>query len=417
MARQKTDHMATQTVRSIVRTAVSAGRASLSEADSTRVLAAYRIPVGDGIVVRNVAELVEGGAAVGYPLALKILSPDIRHKCEVGGVALNISDCGELARAAQGMMDRCREHRPLAQIDGFSLLSLRHQSGTTDTMYAGIALDRGFGPVVAFGSTGTPSGAIGERVLTLPPPDELIAREFLAGAEATRLVGVTRSAPLGHLLVRLGQLALDIPEITQVDLDPVLVDQEGVVAFDAHIAVAANPGVARPLPAKYPCELEQEIMHCGRRVLLRPVRPDDEPLQREFLTRITRQDLYRRFFTCVKQIPAEELARIDYERKMTFVAITVDDLDAPEIFAAAQAYSSAQHPAAEFAVLVRSDLKGRGLGRLLMRKLIAYCRARGTGMLWGHVLSDNAAMLRLSRELGFRTREREGAIEEVALPL
>jgi acetyltransferase len=170
----------------------------------------------------------------------------------------------------------------------------------------------------------------------------------------------------------------------------------------------------------YPGELEERCEHRGRSLVLRPIRPEDTLLHRQFLARITPQDLYTRFFTSVRELPEADLAhltQIDYDREMAFIALAGTDGAAQEILGVARACADPDGVSAEFAVLVRSDLKGQGFGTLLMHKLIDYCRARGLRQLWGSVLCDNTAMLQLARALGFRVRGTQGNVEEVVLEL
>lgn len=183
---------------------------------------------------------------------------------------------------------------------------------------------------------------------------------------------------------------------------------------------AAGAGSDRLAVRPYPSELEERIEHRGRSLVLRPIRPEDAAGHREFLSRISPEDLRTRFFSGVRELPESELAHfthIDYDREMAFIAVAAAGPEAGEILGVARACADADNRAAEFAVLVRSDLKGQGLGTLLMRKLIRYCRERGTRELCGSVLTENAAMLHLARSLGFRMRAREQNVEEVALDL
>ena len=170
----------------------------------------------------------------------------------------------------------------------------------------------------------------------------------------------------------------------------------------------------------YPTELEERVEHEGRVLLLRPIRPDDAAQHRQFLARISGDDLRTRFFAAVHELPESDLAhftRIDYEREMAFVAVAAAGTEAAEILGVARACTDPANAAAEFAVLVRSDLKGQGLGTLLMRKLIRYCRERGTPEMRGSVLAENTAMLHLAEKLGFRVARRELNVVEVALDL
>ena len=179
---------------------------------------------------------------------------------------------------------------------------------------------------------------------------------------------------------------------------------------------AADPSAIRP----YPRELEERIEHRGRSLVLRPIRPEDSAQHRQFLAQVSPQDLRMRFFSGVRELPEADLTHfthIDYDREMAFIAVAPGGTGAGEILGVARACADADNDAAEFAVLVRSDLKGQGLGTLLMRKLIRYWRERGTRELWGSVLAENGAMLQLARSLGFRVRAREQNVEEVALDL
>jgi acetyltransferase len=293
---------------------------------------------------------------------------------------------------------------------------------------SGIAVDPTFGPVVLFGRGGTAVEVIGDRALALPPLNSTLTRELISHTRVSRLLTGARGLAavdlpaLESTLVKLAQLATDFAEIAELDINPLLADERGVIALDARVRVAASAvsAVERLAIRPYPSELEEEVEHRGRRLVLRPIRPEDTPRHRSFLSRIAPQDLYMRFFTFVRELPEADLAhltQIDYDRDMAFVAVERTGSGTEEILGVARACTDPDNNAAEFAVLVRSDLKRQGLGRLLMQKLVAYCRARGTQQLWGNVLSENAGMLHLSRSLGFRVRGIDHEVEEIALDL
>ena len=417
----------TAAVRALVTAALREGRSVLTEPESKAVLAAYHIPVVETRIARTTADLEALAADIGYPVALKILSPDISHKSDVGGVALNLASAGELARSAQAMLARCRELRPQARIEGFTLQPMIRRGGAEELL-AGIALDPTFGPVVLFGRGGTAVEVIGDSALALPPLNSVLARELISRTRVSRLLAGARGVravampALEAALMRLAQLACDVAEIAELDINPLLADGQGVIALDARVRVAAASGsaVARLAIRPYPSELEEPAECRGRALLLRPIRPEDTPRHRQFLARITPRDLYTRFFTGVRELPDTDLAhltQIDYDRDMAFLAVARDSAGAEEILGVARACADPENNAAEFAVLVRSDLKGQGLGTLLMRKLIRYCRERGTRELWGNVMADNEAMLHLAKGLGFRVRGSEQNIETVALDL
>jgi acetyltransferase len=415
------------TVRALIAKALAAGRTTLTEPESKAILTAYGIPVVETRTAHEISELGALAAAIGFPVALKILSPDISHKSDVGGVALDLSGPADLERAAQAMLGRCRELRPKARIEGFTVQKMIRRGGAHELL-AGIALDPTFGPVVLFGRGGTAVEVIGDRALGLPPLNSTLTAELISRTRVSRLLAGARGQPAVNLLalestlVKLGQLATDVAEIAELDINPLLADEQGVIALDARVRVAASTvSAAERLAIRpYPSELEEEVEYGGRHLLLRPIRPEDTPQHRKFLAQIAPQDLYTRFFTFVRELPQADLAhltQIDYDREMAFVAVTRAASGVEEILAVARACADPDNVAAEFAVLVRSDLKGRGLGRLLMQKLLRYCRERGTQRLWGSVLGTNAAMLHLSKSLGFRVRGIDHEVEEIVLDL
>ncbi|HVN46854.1 MAG TPA: bifunctional acetate--CoA ligase family protein/GNAT family N-acetyltransferase [Steroidobacteraceae bacterium] len=413
--------------RCIITAALAAGRAVLNEPESKALLAAYHIPVVETRIAADIAALGPIAAEIGYPVALKILSRDISHKSDVGGVALNLGTFQELTQAATAMLQRCQELRPQARIEGFTVQRMLRRGGAQE-LFAGIALDPTFGPVVLFGRGGTAVEVIGDRALALPPLNSVLTRDLIARTRVARLLagarGVTPvSMPaLETALMRLAQLACDVAEVVELDINPLLADRQGVIALDARVRLAPSSAsaVARLAIRPYPRELEETVECCGRRLLLRPIRPEDAARHRQFLAQVTPQDLYLRFFSGVRELPAADLAhltQLDYDREMAFVAVATDAAGVEEIVGVSRASCDPDNSAAEFAVLVRSDLKGQGLGKVLMRKLIGYCRARGTRELWGNVLAENTAMLHLASSLGFRVRGIEQNIETIALEL
>jgi acetyltransferase len=207
-------------------------------------------------------------------------------------------------------------------------------------------------------------------------------------------------------LVKLAQLTVDLPEIAELDINPLLAGPGGIVALDARarIAHAPSPGPARLAIRPYPAELEEEIAVDGRRILLRPIRPEDEPEHRELLARIAPEDMVYRFFCARREFAHSELARftqIDYDREMALIATVRGGAGRRETLGVVRAIADPDNIAAEFALLVRSDFQGRGLGRALLAKLMRYCRGRGTRTMMGEVLSSNTRMLALCVSLGF----------------
>ena len=283
-------------------------------------------------------------------------------------------------------------------------------------LIAGIADDPTFGPVIVFGRGGTAVEVIDDKALALPPLDLELAHALIARTRVSRVLKAYRDVPAADtdavalLLVKLAQLAADLPEVRELDLNPVLVDQNGLIAVDARVAVAPfeparrGPSSGHPRFAirPYPKEWERSAeLRDGTRILVRPVRPEDEPLYGPFFAAVTPQDLRLRFFAPVKEFGHRFIARltqIDYARAMAFVAI---EETMGNMLGVIRLHADANYDSGEYAVLVRSDLKGRGLGYLLMQLIIEYARAEGLKTIEGQVLSENTAMLAMCKELGF----------------
>jgi acetyltransferase len=288
-------------------------------------------------------------------------------------------------------------------------------------LIAGLADDPTFGPVVVFGRGGTAVEVIDDKALALPPLDLKLARDLMARTRVARILKAYRDVPavdqdaVALVLVKLAQLAADVPEIRELDLNPLLADEHGLIAVDGRVAVApleaAVPLDAANRPVRghprfairpYPAEWERhDMLQDGSRVFVRPLRPEDERLYGPFFKHVTNSDLRLRFFAPVKDFGHAFVARftqIDYARAMAFIAI---DEGSGEMLGVVRLHSDANFETGEYAILVRSDLKGRGLGWLLMRRIIDYAHAEGLGTIEGQVLRENATMLAMCRELGF----------------
>ena len=411
----------------VVARALGENRQTLTEPESKSILAAYGIPVAEAQIVRESRDLGPAARDIGFPVALKILSRDITHKSDVGGVALNIESVTELERAADAMLLRCCEGAPHARIEGFTVQKMIRRGGAHELL-AGIAVDPTFGPTIVFGQGGTAVELIADRALALPPLNTRLARELIARTRIHRLLLGYRDhaaidmAALERALVSLSQLAADVPEIVELDINPLLADGDGVIALDARVRLerAGSHGTERFAIRPYPVELEEDVELEGCRMRLRPIRPEDFAQHKRFLSRCSIQDLHSRFLSTFRELPDAEIARltqIDYDRDMALIAEQSNAEGALETFGVARVSADPDHFEAEFAILVRSDFKRRGLGRLLLGKLIQYCRDRGISRMTSSVLSVNAGMLGLGAALGFTTRFTECGLMEMSLDL
>ncbi|HEV8680298.1 MAG TPA: bifunctional acetate--CoA ligase family protein/GNAT family N-acetyltransferase, partial [Stellaceae bacterium] len=393
--------------RKAIEAAMAGGRDWLDAAEVETVLAAYRIPLPAALQAADPEEAAAAATAIGFPVALKIRSPDISHKSDVGGIALGLGDAAAVREAAAMLIERVGKALPAARLDGFLLQEMVRRAGAIELL-AGLSEDAVFGPVVVFGQGGTAVEVVDDSAIALPPLNPLLARAQMMHTRVWRLLQGYRDRPaaavdaIAEVLIRLGQLAAEHPEIRELDINPLLADARGVIAIDARIRVASAgaSGAARLAIAPYPKELQSAgRLRDGTEVELRPVQPEDEPLLHELAAHMSREDLRLRFFTPVRGLShtvAARLTQIDYDREMALVAMHDGTM-----LGIAHFFADPDRLSAEYAIAVRSDWQGRGVGYLLMSRLIEVARQTGIGELVGEVLRENTAMLEMCRELGF----------------
>ena len=396
----------------------------LAEPEVRTVLKAYGIPVVAGATVApEPAEVVRAARDIGYPVALKIVSQDIVHKSDVGGVALGISDEAALMQAARGMLQQVRTRLPDARIDGFSVQAMVRRPQAREVI-VGASVDPIFGPVLLFGHGGTAVEVVGDSAIALPPLNQPLARELVSRTRVAALLGGWRDHAPARLeavcgvLVAVSQMLADLPWLAELDINPLLADADGVLALDARIRLSAQPsaGAERFAIRPYPDPLEELVLWQGREIMVRPIRPDDEARHREFFRHVSAEDMRLRYFQHRGPLPDSELARltqIDYEREMAFVAVAQGADGRDETLGVVRAVADPDNIEAEFAILLRSDLHRRGLGRLLLDKMIRYCTAQGTRRLTGLALRENRPMAALARSLGFAVETQDGELRLV----
>ena len=407
------------TARRIVADALREGREWLDPLEANRLLTAYDIPVAPV----TVAETPEEAAAAALPIfaeggtvAVKILSPDIIHKSDVGGVKLDLTSEEAVRKAAADIFERAERLKPGARVVGVTVQAMVRRPKARE-LIAGLADDPTFGPVVVFGRGGTAVEIIDDKSMALPPLDLNLAEMLIARTQVSRILKAYRDVPAADerairlVLVKLSQLAADVPEIRELDINPFLADQNGVIAVDARVRIAPETatrrgqGHPRFAVRPYPKEWERSFaLRNGRNVFVRPVRPDDEELFLEFLKRVSAEDLRLRFFAPIREFSHAFLAKliqIDYARAIAFVAL---DAGTGEMIGVVRLHADANHETGEYAILLRSDLKGQGLGWELMRLTIEWARADGLSVIEGQVLRENTVMLDMARALGFKIR-------------
>jgi acetyltransferase len=409
----------TDTARQIVATAIADGRQWLDPVEVKRLLEAYDIAMVPTFAAADADAAVADASrlfAQGSTVVLKIMSRDIVHKSDVGGVVLNLTSADAVRKAAGDILARARALRPEARISGVIVQAMVVRQKARE-LILGLANDPTFGTVVVFGRGGTAVEIINDKALALPPLDLQLAHDLIKRTRVSRLLCAYRDVPavkqdaVAMVLVKLSQMAADIPEIRELDINPLLADEAGVLAVDARVAVGptgrkfAGTGPANFAVRPYPSQWQRHIeVKNGWRVFVRPIRPEDEPLIHEFLRHVTSQDLRLRFFAPMKEFTHAFIARLtqlDYARAMAFVAF---DEASGELVGVVRIHSDSVYENGEYAILLRSDLKGRGLGWALMQMIIEYARSEGLKIISGDVLAENTVMLAMCRSLGFEVK-------------
>lgn len=396
----------------VINAALAAGRTVLSADEAKTILAAYGVPVvmaeiaSDVSRIKDTAEnLFKSHAA----LALKIHSDDISHKSDAGGVVLSLTSAVDVETAAHDMLHRISVSHPNAQIMGFSLEPMVERTNGVELL-VGMSVDRTFGPTITFGAGGISVEVVTDTAISLLPVDTRLAHGLVEQTNVARLLHGYRNRPaadfsaIQKIIVAVSTIAIDHPAIRELDINPLVADETGAIALDARIRIAdpaSEPRQAlsiRPYPKQW--ERDCELGDLGK-VHVRPIVPHDELLYERFGELMTLQDVRLRLFSTPKRLSHEFLARmtqIDYAREMAFVATKENS---GELMGIARMIAEPDYQRAEFAVITRSDLHGKGLGWQLMQHLIDYARAEGLTELFGSVLLINTTMLKMCRELGF----------------
>lgn len=418
----------TDAARKIVQYALEQGREWLTAFEANSVLRAYAIPTVEMRIAKTPDEAQKLAPGLGFPVALKILSADILHKSDVGAVVLNLKDAPAVARAGATMLLRVAEVQPDAHIDGFIIQPMASRPGAHE-LIIGLTEDPLFGPVLMFGQGGTAVEVVKDQALALPPLNTILARELIDRTRVSRLLKGYRDRPASNMdaiiktILAIQSLAIDFPEIKELDINPLWANEQGVLALDARIRLRAEPrrGSERFAIRPYPAELTKQISdRNGKLYLMRPIRPEDAGALQGAMAESNPDDVRMRFFSSLHQLPdklAKRLTQIDYDREMAFVVI--DDGSIPQQGAGVVRLAlDPDRTRGEFAIIVRRDRQGTGLGFRMMQEIIAYAKSVGVKQVFGDVLTDNAGMLEMAEELGFkRTSHPEPGVTEVTLDI
>jgi acetyltransferase len=394
-------------VRGILRAALDEGRDFLRIAETVEILSAYGVPVGAIEIAETAEEAGRVARALGFPVDVAIRSPQVRRKREVGGIVRGLESPEAVEEAARSMVARVAEWRPDAQVTGFSVQRVPPRRFARE-LFVGAAVDPLFGPVILFGE-GRDTELLRDFAVALPPLNLPLARELVARTRVASLLEASPNRPAADLdaicltLMKVSQLVADHAELVEIDVNPLLADERGVLAVGGYMAIAPArvDGPERLAIRPYPEGLEEAVrLTDGSEVTLRPVRPEDEPAHSEFISRLSPEDSRFRFFHTVRSMPHTQLARltqIDYDREMAFVAVRRTEAGGAETVGVVRTVADAANEVAELSIVVRTDVKRRGLGSHLLRKALAYCQSRGTKEVAGDVLVENESMLELAK--------------------
>lgn len=408
--------------------AVEAGVTTLDTHEVQPVLQAYGLATLPTWIASDSREAVTIADRIGYPVALKLRSPDIAHKSEVQGVMLYLRSAAEVAQAADAMLERVRDTHPQAHIAGLLVQSMANRAGAQELRVV-VEIDPLFGPIIMLGEGGVEWQPDKQAAVALPPLNMTLARYLVIQAMKSGKIR-SRSAlhplditGLSQLLVQVSNLVIDCPEIQRLDIHPLLASANEFTLLDVTLQLAPFSGdsEARLAIRPYPHHLEEQVtLKDGQHCLFRPILPEDEPLLRAFIAQVTKEDLYYRYFSEINEFTHEDLAnmtQIDYDREMAIVAVRQQQ-DYEEIIGVTRAISDADNTDAEFSVLVRSDLKGLGMGRRLLEKMIRYTRDHGLQQLNGITMPHNTGMITLARKLHFHVDvQLDDGIVSLHLPL
>jgi len=401
------------TARAIVDAALAERREVLSEMESKALLAAFRIPIAKTVVARSAHEAMLIAGEIGFPVAMKIDSPEITHKSDVNGVRLNVASAQAVQETWQKIVDDAKRLRPEARINGVTVEPMVRRAHGRELM-VGVIRDPVFGPAIVFGTGGTAVEVHRDRAVALPPLNAFLIDDMIRGTRVARLLGEFRRMPpvdraaLEEVLLRVSEMVCELPELAELDINPLIADPQGAIAVDARAVL--RQGAARrdryghmaihPYPAHLVSRWQPSE---GPPVTLRPIRPEDAELEQAFVKNLSAETRYFRFMDTLRELTPQMLMRftqIDYDREMAFVA-TVDEAGRETEVGVARYVANPDGESCEFALVIADGWQRKGLGRRMMVQLIEVARARDLRSMVGHVLGENRGMLALCQKLGF----------------
>lgn len=415
--------------RLVIESVLAERRKVLTEMESKTLLSAFHVPVTETILARSAHEAMMIATQLGFPVALKIDSPDIVHKSDVQGVVLNVGSGTAARDTYDELVERVRRQRPEARINGVTIQKMaRAQRGRE--IHVGVVTDDPFGPIIVFGAGGTMVELINDRAMELPPLNQFLARRLIERSRVSETLAAWRGAEaadveaLERILLRVSEMVCELPQLREMDINPIIVDAGGAVAVDARIVIDhAQPAVGGRSGAyhhlailPYPARYEQLLpLRGGGEYTVRPVHPDDAQMLQALVHGLSPESRYFRFVSSMTELPPAMLARftlIDYDREMALVAVHKERKPGPDgamveterIVGVSRYITNPDRASCEFSLVIADDFGGKGLGSRLMESIMEVARDKGLTEIEGLVLANNAGMIRLMRSLGYTVK-------------
>ena len=402
--------------RLIIEEALAEGRRALSDMETMAVLRAFGIPTVSIMEAETANQALVMAESLGFPVVMKINSPDITHKSDVSGVRLNISNAAAVRNIFKDLIATAQQKQPDAHIRGVTIESMYQRAHSREIMI-GVVRDPVFGPAISFGAGGTMVEIMQDQVISLPPLNRFIAQRSIAATRVSRLLDNFRNMPavnmrdLENVLLRVSEMVCELPQIMEMDINPLIVDDRGVLAVDARMVIDYPPGMSQPYEHMavhpYPSHLVgQWQMSDGKNVTIRPIRPEDAKIEQDFIRQLSPQTKYFRFMQALHELTPQMLVRftqIDYDREMALIGVCEENGEEVQVGVARYA-TNPDGKSCEFAIVISDEWHHRGLAVQLMQRLMDVARDRGLKVMEGEVMASNHEMLKLADKLGFKAK-------------
>ncbi|MDM0110681.1 bifunctional acetate--CoA ligase family protein/GNAT family N-acetyltransferase [Variovorax sp. J22R133] len=418
-----------EAARLLIDSVLAERRTVLTEMESKTLLSSFHIPITRTMLARSAHEAMMIASQLGFPVALKIDSPDISHKSDVEGVALNVMNGAGARDTYDALMERVTQLAPKARINGVTVQKMARARRGRE-VNVGLVTDDPFGPVIVFGAGGTMIELLDDRAMELPPLNQFLARRLIERSRVASTFLEWRGASpvdmqaLEQVLLRVSEMVCELPELREMDINPIIVDESGALAVDARIVVGNAPqsasGQSRgyqhlailPYPARYEREC---LLRGGGMYAIRPIHPDDAHMLQRFVKELSPESRWFRFASHFRELPPTMLSRftlIDYDREMALVAVVPERIEEADgtvregerVVGVSRYVTNPDKASCEFSLVVADEYKGKGLGMRLMEHIIEVARDKGLAEIDGLVLSNNSAMLKLMRKMGFSVK-------------